>query len=62
MDLEVTILHEVSQQEKDKYHKISLICVESKIRHRRTYLQNRLTGKEDRLLGAKEEKDGGGKS
>ena len=26
MDLEVTILSEVSQKEKDKYHMISLIC------------------------------------
>ena len=27
MDLEIIILSEVSQTEKDKYHKISLICV-----------------------------------
>ena len=26
MDLEIIILHEVSQKEKDKYHMISLIC------------------------------------
>ena len=26
MDLEITILNEVSQDEKDKYHMISLIC------------------------------------
>ena len=26
MDLEITILSEVSQKEKDKYHVISLIC------------------------------------
>ena len=26
MDLEIIILGEVSQKEKDKYHKISLIC------------------------------------
>ena len=26
MDLEIIILHEVSQTEKDKYHMISLIC------------------------------------
>ena len=26
MDLEIIILSEVSQTEKDKYHKISLIC------------------------------------
>ena len=61
MDLEITVLSEVSQKEKDKYHKISLIYMESKIWHKQTYLQNRLTGKENRLLVAKEEKDGGGK-
>ena len=27
MDLEIIILSEVSQKEKDKYHMISLICV-----------------------------------
>ena len=26
MDLEIIILDEVSQKEKDKYHRISLIC------------------------------------
>ena len=26
MDLEITILSEVSQKEKDKYHMVSLIC------------------------------------
>ena len=26
MDLEIIILSEVSQKEKDKYHRISLIC------------------------------------
>ena len=31
MDLEIIILSEVSQTEKDKYHLISLIYVESKI-------------------------------
>ena len=30
MDLEIIILSEVSQTEKDKYHMISLVCVESK--------------------------------
>ena len=33
VDLEIIILSEVSQKEKDKYHMISL-CVESKIRHK----------------------------
>ena len=26
MDLEITILSEVSHKEKDKYHKVSLVC------------------------------------
>ena len=26
MDLEITIVSEVNQKEKDKYHRISLIC------------------------------------
>ena len=26
MDLEIIILHEVSETEKDKYHMISLVC------------------------------------
>ena len=30
MDLEIIIISEVSQTEKDKYHMISLVCVESK--------------------------------
>ena len=30
MDLEIIILSEISQKEKDKYHKISLMC-ESRI-------------------------------
>ena len=32
LDLEIIILSEVSQTERDKYHMISLIC-ESKIQH-----------------------------
>ena len=41
IDRDILTLSEVSQKEKDKYHMISLICGESKIGHRRTYLQNR---------------------
>ena len=41
MDLEMIILSEVSQTEKDKYHMISLISVESKKWYKWTYLQNR---------------------
>ena len=37
MQLEILILSEVSQKEKDKYHMISLIYVESKTWHKRTY-------------------------
>ena len=40
MDLEIIILSEVSQKEKDKYYMISLI-VESKMWHKWTYLWNR---------------------
>lgn len=38
MDLENIILGEVSQEEKEKYHMIPLICVESKLQHKPTYL------------------------
>ena len=41
MDLEIIILSEVSQKEKDKYHMISLICGIWKKRYKWTYLQNR---------------------
>ena len=70
MDLEMIILSEVSQTEKDKHHITLLICgrerriltnrppgstwyclyVESKIRHKWTYLQNRLTDIENSLM------------
>ena len=40
MQPKILILSEVSQKEKDKYHMISLI-LESKIWHKRSYLQNR---------------------
>ena len=44
MNLEMIILTEVSQKEKNKYHTLPLIC-ESKIQHKWTFLQigNRLT-------------------
>ena len=50
MQLEILILSEVGQKEKDLY-------VESKICHRRTYLQNRnrLTDMESRLAVAEGE-------
>ena len=40
MDLEVIILSEISQIEKTKYYRISLIT-EAKIWHKYTHLQNR---------------------
>ena len=41
MDLEIIILSEASQTEKDKYHMTSLICEINKKTYKRTYLQNR---------------------
>ena len=43
MDLEIVILSEVSQTEKDRYHIIQLICgiLKKKKRYKWTYLQNR---------------------
>ena len=42
MNMEITILNEVSLSEKDKYHRISLIC-KIKKKKKKTYLQNRNT-------------------
>ena len=51
MDLEIIILSEVSQREKDKNHMIYHLHVESK-KIIETYLQdrNRLTDKENKLM------------
>ena len=56
MDLEIIILSEVSQKQKDNYHWYHLY-VESKIWHKWTYLQNRnrLIDIENRLVLAKGE-------
>ena len=56
MDLEIIILSEVSQTEKDKYHTISLTCGTKK----GTYLQNRnrLTDIEYKLTVTKGERGG----
>ena len=61
MQLEIIILSEGSQKDKGKYNMISLI-VESKIWHKRTYLQssNRLIDIENRLVVAKGKVGGGG--
>ena len=54
MDLEIIILSEISQTEKDKYHMISLICGIQK-RYKWIYLQNRniLTDIENKLMNTK---------
>ena len=56
MDLEMIILSEVNQKENVKYHMISLY-VDSKIRHKSTYLQNKNT--ENKLVVAKGEREWG---
>ena len=55
MQLEILILSQVSQAEKDKYHRISCLCG-TKLWHKWTYLhnRNRLTSLENRLVIAKE--------
>ena len=52
MDLEIIILSEASQTEKDKYHMISVVCGILKKRYKGTYLQNRnrLTDLENELM------------
>ena len=61
IQLEILILREVIQTEKDKYHMISLICG-ILIWHKRTHLQNRnrFTDIENRLAVAKGERGGNG--
>ena len=63
MQLEIIILNEVTQKDKDNYHMI-LLYVKSKIWHRLTYLQsrNRLKGNENRLMVAEGEGDGEGRT
>ena len=52
MDLKTLLLSEVSQTEKEKYHRTSL-CVESKKKwYKWTYLQNRLLDLEKELMVA----------
>ena len=57
MDLEIIILSEVSQKDKDEYHMITHIWNLKKW----TYLQNknRLTDIENKLMVTKEEREGG---
>ena len=56
MQLEIVILSEESQKEKDKYHMIiTYMCAESKIWYKWTYIWNRNTDIETRLVVAKGE-------
>jgi len=50
MDPEIIILGEVSQKEKDKYAIISFICEIQRKLYKWTYLQNRLTDIENKLM------------
>ena len=60
MDLEIIILSEVSQKEKDRYH-IYHLYVESEIWHKWTYWQNRnrLIDLENKFMVTKGERGGG---
>ena len=54
MKLEIIILSEVSQKEKEKDHRVSHVYVESKILHEVAYLwsRNKLTDMQNRLVVA----------
>ena len=58
IDLEIIVLSEVSQTEKDKYHMISLICGISNIQMNLFTNRNRLTDIENKLRVT--EGEGGG--
>ena len=60
MDLEIIILSEVSQKEKDSYH-MDHLYVESEIWHKWTYWQNRneLIELENKFMVTKGERRGG---
>ena len=61
VQLEINILNEVNQPEKDKYHMISLICVtKKKVIHMNLYKKNRhkLTNIENKLMTNKGERVG----
>ena len=59
-DLEIVLLSEVSQKEKDKYHRIALTHELSNMTQMNLSIRNRLTGIENRLVVAKGEERGGG--
>ena len=60
MDLEITILSEVSQTQKDKYYMISLLCGIWKIVQMNLQNRNRLRDKENKLIVTKGEGVGEG--
>ena len=62
MEPKTLILSGISQKEKDEYHMIDDLHVESKICHKGTYLQNRnrLTDMENRFVVAKGEEERSG--
>ena len=57
MELKIIILSEVSQKKKDKYNMISLIYVESKIRHKHIQKQKGLTEHKEQTCGCQGEGD-----
>ena len=58
MDLEIVILSEVTQTEKDKYCMILLICEVLKIQQTSKYNKNRLTNIENKLVVTSGEREG----
>ena len=60
MQLEVIILSEVSQEKKDNYHMISLICKIQNITQRNLSMTHRQSHGHRRLVVAMEERVGGG--
>ena len=61
MDLQMIILREVSQTEKDKYHRISLICGILKMGQNNLFTnRNRVTDIENKLMVTKGERQGEG--
>ena len=58
MHLEGSMLSEISQTEKDKYHMISLICKTSKTKQMNKQNRNRLIDTENKRVVARGEGDG----
>ena len=53
MELEIIILSEVSQTEKDKYHMISLTCGIQNMTQKISYQRNRLAYTENKFMFTK---------